>query len=326
VGLGLLDVLNMSVLGLNPSMMRLVRLTRVMRLLKVVKTVKAFDSLFLLMKSLAASVDALFWSFIILLLTMAATGMLLNQLLFDYMNDVDEPVKGRREVFQYYGTFSKSMVSMYEITLGNWVPSCRTLMKHVSDWYGLFYCLYSCTGCFAVVNVIRAVFITETNRVASSDDEVMLMKKQRAQEQYLAKVHDLFMELDDDGDGRVSRDEFKALAEDKVLRAFLSSLDLDFGELEHLFNLLDDGDGAVELHEFTYGVSMLRGPAKSIDVVTMLKVIHRLELKVDAVLEVQDTMMPGGKRPTQKPEVKMSLKDLSSNALSNATKDLSSSS
>jgi len=285
VALGWFESFDMSVGGLNPSMMRLVRLTRVMRILKVVKSVKMFDSLFLLMKSIQASVDALLWSFIILILVMAATGMLLNQLLFDYMNDPTKDIERRREVFRYYGTFAKSMVTMYEITLGNWVPSCRTLMGNVTDWYGLFYCVYSCTGCFAVVNVIRAVFITETNRVASEDDEVTIMKKKRAGEIYLAKVHDLFMELDNDGDGRVSQQEFMQLGEDKVLRSFLGSLDLDFNELEHLFHLLDDGDGQVELAEFVYGVSMLRGAAKSIDVITMLKVIHRLEVKLDSIAE-----------------------------------------
>lgn len=285
-----------------------------MRILKVVKSVKMFDSLFLLMKSIQASVDALLWSFIILILTMAATGMLLNQLLFDYMNDCTtrvecsgEELNSRRQVFMYYGTFGKSMVTMYEITLGNWVPSCRTLMSNVSDWYGLFYCFYSCTGCFAVVNVIRAVFITETNRVAAEDDEVILMKKKRASEDYLAKVHDLFMELDNDGDGRVSEEEFMQLGEDKVLRAFLGSLDLDFNELAHLFHLLDDGDGQVELDEFVYGVSMLRGAAKSIDVITMLKVIHRLEVKLD---EINDKAQIGP--VTSAP---MSLKQLQSSAL-----------
>lgn len=39
VGLGLLDVLEISIGGVNPSMMRLLRLSRVMRILKVVKNV-----------------------------------------------------------------------------------------------------------------------------------------------------------------------------------------------------------------------------------------------------------------------------------------------
>merc|ERR550537_1009073 len=121
---------------------------------------------------------------------------------------------------------------MFEITLGNWIPPARALIANVSEWFAVFFIVYRCMFCFAVVNVIRAVFITETNRVASSDDEVMLLKKQRAQEGYIAKVRDLFAELDNDDDGRVSKEEFAQLFDDDVLRAFLSSLDLDFNELE----------------------------------------------------------------------------------------------
>ena len=37
----------------------------------------------------------------------------------------------RQKVFLYFGSFTRSMVTLFEITLGNWVPVCRTLMDNI---------------------------------------------------------------------------------------------------------------------------------------------------------------------------------------------------
>merc|ERR1719188_270843 len=217
---------------------------------------------------------------------MLAAGMLLNQMLHTVMADESQPLEVRQNVFKYFGTYSKVMITMFEITLGNWVPPARKLMDAQSEWWGIFIVVYRCMFCFAVVNVIRAVFITETNRVAAGDDEVAMMNKERAQKSYLAKVRDLFDELDDSGDGKVSWEEFQQLMTDKVMMTFLGTLDLEATDLENLFKLLDDGDGKVGHDEFIQGVMSLRGAAKSIDLVTLLKVTRKMDHKIDVIMGV----------------------------------------
>ncbi len=59
----------------------LVRLSRMLRALKIIKVVRAFDSLYLLIRSIQASVGALIWSFVLLIFIQIASGMVLAQLL-----------------------------------------------------------------------------------------------------------------------------------------------------------------------------------------------------------------------------------------------------
>jgi len=170
---------------------------------------------------------------------------------------------------------------MFEISLGNWVPVCRILMEDVNEWFGLFFILYTCSLCFAVVNVIRAVFIAETGRIAASDDEIAMMRKEQNKSVLGQKLKDIFDELDESGDGMVSRQEFTCLMSDPVMQKYLSSLDVDANDTSMLFGLLDDGDGHISCEEFCKGIVRVKGHARAIDIVRMEACVQRIEEKVD---------------------------------------------
>merc|ERR1719162_2290615 len=92
-----------------------------------------FDTLVLMVSSIQASVFVLLWGVVLLVLTMTMCALMLNSILTSFMLDEDEPEHIRHEVFMYMGTYSRSMVTMFEITLGNWVPLCRLLGDHVNE-------------------------------------------------------------------------------------------------------------------------------------------------------------------------------------------------
>ena len=50
-----------------------------------------------------------------------------------------EDLKDKFElVYTYFGTFSRSLLTMFEITLANWPPVCRALTENVTEpWFGL---------------------------------------------------------------------------------------------------------------------------------------------------------------------------------------------
>jgi len=283
VMLGLLDLVlsgTNAQSGVDPTVFRMLRIVKIVRMAKLVRKLKTFDSLLLLIKSLSASANALLWSFLLLVMVQIAVGISLAQILSGHINNEKNPLEGRREVFSLFGTFTLTMVTMFESTVGNWIPPCRVLMEYVSEAYGMFYILYRCMFCFALVNVIRAVFITETSRVAQADDAVAMLKKERMAEEYSEKLKDLFNELDDSGDGLITWHEFSQLLEDDVLKKYVSTLDLEVSDLAQLFKLLDDGDGAISAEEFCKGVARVKGPARSIDVVSLGNMVKRLDNKV----------------------------------------------
>lgn len=271
---------------LDPTVCRVARLARMLRAFKLTQTLRAFDSLYLLLKSIQASVGALFWSFILLIFVQVSVGLCLSQLLRQYIQNESHDVADRKKVFLYYGTFSRTMVTMFEITLSNWTPSCRVLMNQVSEWFGLFYVLYNCCFIFAAIRVIQAVFIAETNRVVAADDQINIRRKQKEAQVYLDKLNMMFEELDSSGDGFLQRNELQELVDDRLLKTLMSTLGVNVHDLELLYKLLDNGCGEIGIRDFISGLSRVKGTAQSIDLVPVLKASQVLETKCDIMLEM----------------------------------------
>merc|ERR1719172_428822 len=106
-------------------------------------------------------------------------ALLLTQILFEYLNDESISLDDRRAVFEYFGTFSRAMLSMFEITLANWPPVCRLLSENVSEYFMFFAVCHKLTIGLAVVGVINGVFMQETFKIASSGDGNIMREKER---------------------------------------------------------------------------------------------------------------------------------------------------
>eukprot|EP00747_Dinoflagellata_sp_TGD_P113869 gnl/TRDRNA2_/TRDRNA2_171808_c8_seq3.p1 gnl/TRDRNA2_/TRDRNA2_171808_c8~~gnl/TRDRNA2_/TRDRNA2_171808_c8_seq3.p1 ORF type:complete len:590 (-),score=85.04 gnl/TRDRNA2_/TRDRNA2_171808_c8_seq3:98-1867(-) len=276
---GWLDTCGLMNVGMDPMILRVVRLVRLLRLLKVVKSIKAFETLFLLIRSIQASLGALIWSFLLLVLVQVVMAILLSQLLTAFMENETKDLAVRQRVFMYFGTFTKSLVSMFEVTMGNWGPVTRLLYVDVSEWYGVVFVVFRCCLMFATLKVITAVFIAETVRAAASDDEVVGMKKQRQADAYVFRMRKIFSQLDTSGDGSLTRKEFEPLLNDERIQLVLHTLEIDTHDLDPLFEILDNGDGEIDIDEFLGGMSRMRGPAKSMDLLRVLSHVERLERK-----------------------------------------------
>jgi len=268
---------------IDPRMIRVVRLVRMIRMLKIVRVIRIFDSMFLLVRSIQASAGAFLWSFILLFFIQLAAGMLLHQLVKPYLTDATVPVNLREGIYRAFGTFTGTMLTMFEITFANWVPVCRLLVDNVAEVYGLFFVVYRCMFCFAVIKVIAAVFISETNRIVASDDHLAVVKSQRAREDFTRKLKTMFRMLDESGDGQLSWGEFQHLVSDEVTKSWANAMEIDTRELEELFAFLDTGNGMVSLDEFMDGIPKMRGAARSMEVMHILFLTRRMEQKLSNI-------------------------------------------
>jgi len=267
--------------GVNPTAIRVVRVLKVFKMMKILRNISWMGSLLLLVRSIIASFSALVWAIALLTMLQTSVGLGLMQVLHTYMCDTSRDLEKRRIVFGYFGTFTRTMVTMFEISVGNWVPVCRILVEDVSEWFGLFFIVFTCSLCFAVVNVIRAVFIAETARIAASDDEIAMMRKEQNKVTLAQKLKDIFHELDESGDGMINKQEFKELISDPVMQKYLSSLDVDVNDTNMLFNIIDDGDGFIDCNEFCKGIVKVKGQAKAIDIIRVEQCVQRVEHKLD---------------------------------------------
>eukprot|EP00747_Dinoflagellata_sp_TGD_P035045 gnl/TRDRNA2_/TRDRNA2_137616_c0_seq2.p1 gnl/TRDRNA2_/TRDRNA2_137616_c0~~gnl/TRDRNA2_/TRDRNA2_137616_c0_seq2.p1 ORF type:complete len:307 (+),score=56.49 gnl/TRDRNA2_/TRDRNA2_137616_c0_seq2:135-1055(+) len=276
-------------IGLNPGLMRLLRLARLIRMLKLLQVLSAFETLFVLIRSIKASFGALIWSFVLLLCMQLTVGLLLCQLLSEEIKEGGSMEEDkRREIFGYFGTFTNSLLSMFQVSLATWVPICRLLYVDVSEFYGLFIVVYRCMLCFAVVKTITAVFISETQKAAAGDMEILAIKKQKEREKNSVVFKDIFKEFDSSGDGQgtVKWDDFQQLIHDEVIRPLLQKCELDPSDLEQLFQIFDSGNGTIEVDEFIDGMGRMKGSARSMDVVALLKMTQRNQAKIDKIMRV----------------------------------------
>jgi len=267
----------------NPMMIRLVRLIKLGKSMNIVKGVGMVDTLRLLLKCMSASLYTLACSLSLLFVIQCVAGMLISQLVSKYTDDVSNDFKIRLEIFRFYGTFTRSMLTMFEVTLANWSPPCRILVDNVSEWYSALFIVYRCLIGFACLNVINAVFIQQTMRVAQQDKEIMIMQRERAQADNSRKMQEIFHTLDESGDGMISWDEFSKLLTDPSLKMWMSAMDLDIADIKGLWNLLDDGKGHIVVDDFIQGAARVKGPAKGFDMAQVLLNSKRIEEKINLI-------------------------------------------
>lgn len=173
---------------------------------------------------------------------------------------------------------------MFEVLFANWAPACRVLIDNVSEWYSLVFIVYRCFVGFAALNVVNAVFVQGTMKVAQADEEVIAREKARTQETYQKRVTTLFRQVDTSGDGNIDIKEFERLLEHPRLQLWLHQLEIETTDLVGLFNMLDDGDGEISLEEFESGILRIKGMARSFDVNKIQRDMTRLASKMDMIL------------------------------------------
>eukprot|EP00439_Symbiodinium_sp_Y106_P037697 s805_g4.t1 len=206
--------------GFNVWALRMLRLAKVARALRLMRMRRALESLSLLLRCVQSSLQVLFWSLGLLGVIQCIAGMVIGQLLMPYMRNESIDVVRRSEVYKYFGTFNRTLLTMFEVLFANWAIPARICIENVSEGFIYIFIFYRCLVGFAVLNVVSAVFVQQT------------MKAKR-----------FFMTLDASGDGLVSWDEFS----DPQLQLWMSTLDLETQDLVSLFQMIDDGDGEISV-------------------------------------------------------------------------------
>jgi len=270
-------------------MFRLVRLTR---LLKLVRSIEHFDVLVLMVTAIKKSLLALGWSMMLLFTAhMIVALCICNILHMTYFPGKEAHAdETTLEVYEYFGTFTRAMTSTFELTLANWPVICRLLSEEISEWFSLWVLVHRFALGIAVIGVLNGIFMQETLRAAASDDDIMVRTKERHRKMQRKKLADLFDILDHEADGKITIDEFNSIATSHTVRTWLAAMELSTDDLDNLFWLIDvDNSGGVTLDELMAGVDRLRGTARSLDLVTVMKHLHlntsmpeRLRVSVEA--------------------------------------------
>jgi Ca2+-binding EF-hand superfamily protein len=265
------------------QLLRVARLSRLYRLMRLVKKINGFNELFLMTTAVQGSIMVLGWSLLLLFLVQMLLALLVFFLLqHSFFNVPEYSLSAKQEVYAYFGSFTRAMLTMFELTLADW-PNATRLLTEEANEYWMYFCLaHKLTIGFAVIGVINGVFMQETFKAASMDDALMVRQKLKAMKEHKTKMMRLFSQADESGDGSVDREEFKAVMENPNIQLWLSAMDMDVGDVDSLFTLLDDShDGILGAEELVDGIGKLKGPARSLDVHILIRKLSDFEHRLN---------------------------------------------
>jgi len=257
--------------AVNIQVFRIIRLTKMFRLFKLFSNAEQMESVMIMAAALRRCVASAFWAIAILFASLSVFALIIASIVRDrYLSEDSSLTREQQlETYEYFGSYTRSMLSMFELALANWTPISRFLMENVYEWWMLFAILFKLTIGFAMIGILNSVFMQETFSATELDNDIMVAKKRRADAAHRKKMTDLFEHADTNRDGRVGRREFARMLREPAIRTWLTSMNLDISDGTLLFDLIDAGrdqDGKIDKEELIAGIARLRGPARSVDI------------------------------------------------------------
>lgn len=274
----------------NPMFGRLVRLFKVARLVRIAKSASVFDSLRLTLTSITHCVPVASWSVLLLLMVTMAGALTTTALAKSFIEDTErESEEARLQMYKYFGTFTRAWLSMFELTVANWVPIMRHVLETMGEPAAFGILCYQLVMGFSVMKVIAGVFLQETYKAVANDDELMVLRKQRDIQNFQDKMRSLFQYAGGEDNDTLRLQEFEsAVDNDPLLKEWLSSLDLDVSCARLVWDIKDQShEEGLTLQELSEGVHKIRGFARASDLLQLSESVHRLRAESsDAKLEI----------------------------------------
>jgi voltage-gated sodium channel len=246
------------------SYMRMLRVARTARLLRVVRIVSFFRALRLLLMSVMNTFKSLFWTVVLLLIILYMFGVMFTQAATQHLVVETYEIVG---LSKYYGTLYLSVYTLFKtITNGmDWEYAVEPLTELGGFWAFLFN-VYIAFTYFAVLNVVTGVFCQTAIESAVKDQDEVMLSMQDKKKVFIDQLTELFNDVDANGSGDLTIDEFEILLQDERLVKYCASLDITIDDAWALFKLLDkDGSGDIGVNEFVTGCLRLQGSARSVD-------------------------------------------------------------
>merc|ERR1719311_1109768 len=163
----------------------------------------------------------------------------------------------------YFGSISMSLLALMQILVfDDTFEIVRPVMKERIT-IGLLLILYMCIASFTVLNMLIGVICDIVSSTTAREKEKVMR----------SRVEDLFEQIDEDGSGTITREEF----ENRNTIEHISKLGIDKNLLRNVFDIMDtDDDNHLEAKEFIDMMFTLIHPPKSQDILAIHARIDRL--------------------------------------------------
>jgi len=275
-------------------MLRILRLTRVIHGSRFIRTSRFFRELRIMVTSLTGAMRTLVWSVVLMVCMLLVFGVFITDGAVAFqMSSAKETrsIAEGEEVRHFFGSVSESTVSLYMAVSGgiDWGELWKAL-KPLPWEYAAGFLTFMTFTFFALFNVVTSVFVETAMQRSQNDRDLLVQQEMEQKVEFVDTMQRVFEELDSDGSGSLSLDEFEAQLDDEHILSFMSTLELDIDQVRTLLTLLDrDGSGSVDIEEFVEGCLRLKGGAKAMDMAILQ---YQVEYIVNTVAQLGQVIMP----------------------------------
>jgi len=204
---------------------------------------------------------------------------------------------------KWWNSLSASILTLFMAISGgvSWADVVAPLRTIGPFWVVLF-TVYITFTYFAVLNVVTGFFCQSAAESAQKDHEQMTQHVMQHRKEYSQKLCKLLQEIDLDGSGEISIEEFEHSMQFPEVRASFEALELSVWDAKEFFSLIDQGKGgAVDLEELLEGCMMMKGFAKGLDMIRLSMHVKRLTSAMAYMISVVETHeLRAGCQPTTK--------------------------
>jgi len=144
--------------------------------------------------------------------------------------------------------------------------------REVHPLYYMFFLILIGFLVLAVLNILTGIFVNNALEISENDRDNILFEASNERQDFAENIKRIFHDMDDDGDGTISWEEFKTHIVKFHVRASLASLGVDVRDAEGFFKLLANMAAnnlhrkGVDIDSFANGCLRLKGVARMIDV------------------------------------------------------------
>lgn len=260
----LISCLNMPV---DMSIMRLLRLVRLTRIARLVRVFRLFDELRTMVRGLSRSFGSLLWAMIFLSIAIYVFSIVFIEAVM-----MSPEAKKSPELQFWFGSLHRTILTMFECIVGGvgWDHVVRPLMAQVSPCMGVVFCIYIGVSLLSMMNCVTAVLVEKVMHTVREDKDV----------HFATQMCDLFT----DAEESITFEGFRQKLHTKTMRDFFETISVDISAAQTVYNLLDINDcGRVDTSEMISGFLKMRGPARALEVMMIMRSIRDVHAAVVAL-------------------------------------------
>jgi len=267
-------------LGFFATLLRVFRLLRILRIFRLFRMIK---QLYMLASGFVEALQAAFWVSVLCSVGLYVTAILFTRII-GHGPGIDGKGPGEFSK-EHFGDVLTSMFTLFELMAHPNLEIYEPVWVHHGEGFKLIFIAFVIVACWAMLSLLTGVISENMLQKSQARKEELNVENEKKRKRFLERVGVLFKEIDVNGDGDMSRDEFQEALPKIVALMEEEEVTVSTADLCSVFDTIDfDGSGSIDMEEFLNGMVYLSADLRAIHVVQVqymvlkdhMKILHRI--------------------------------------------------